>query len=62
MKPTSTTAMPDISDDAPHLTQADFERANFKVAGKLASKPEWQTAERAADDGFSPLFGECQVT
>jgi hypothetical protein len=29
MKPISTTAMPDISDDAPHLTQADFERANF---------------------------------
>ena len=47
MKPTSTTAMPDISDDPPHLTQADFERANFKVAGKPASKLEWQTAVRA---------------
>lgn len=47
MKPISTTAIPDMSDDAPHLTQADFERANFKVAGKLATKSEWQTAVRA---------------
>ena len=39
--------MPDISNDAPHLTQADFERANFKVAGKPVSKAEWQTAVRA---------------
>ncbi len=41
------TAMPDISDDAPHLTQADFDRANFKLGGKPATKPEWQTAVRA---------------
>ena len=39
--------MPDISDDAPKLSQADFDRASFKVAGKLAGKPEWQTAVRA---------------
>jgi uncharacterized protein (DUF4415 family) len=39
--------MPDISDDAPKLSQADFDRATFKVADKSASKPEWQTAVRA---------------
>ena len=48
MKPISTTAMPDISDNAPKLSQADFDRATFKVAAKLATKPEWQTAVRAS--------------
>jgi uncharacterized protein (DUF4415 family) len=47
MKPTSTTATPDISDDAPRLTQADFDRARFKISGKTASKSEWQSAVRA---------------
>ena len=47
MKQTSTTEMPDISDDAPHLTQADFARARFKIGGKAVGKPEWQTAVRA---------------
>lgn len=47
MKPTSSTAMPDTSDDAPRLTQADFDRAKFKIAGQEASKPEWQAAVRA---------------
>ena len=47
MKPASTTAMPDTFDDAPRLTQADFDRARFKIAGKAASKSEWQSAVRA---------------
>ena len=47
MKQTSTTEMPDISDDAPHLTQADFARVRFKIGGKAVGKPEWQTAVRA---------------
>ena len=47
MKPTATTAMPDISDDTPKLTQADFDRATFKLAGKPATKLEWQAAVRA---------------
>lgn len=47
MKPTSTTAMPDSSDEAPHLTQADFDRAKFRIAGQAAGKPEWQAAVRA---------------
>ena len=47
MKPISSTAMPDSSDDAPRLTQADFDRAKFKIAGQQASKSEWQTAVRA---------------
>ena len=46
MKQTSSTATPDISDEAPRLTQADFDRAKFKVAGQDASKSEWQSAVR----------------
>lgn len=47
MKQTSSTAMPATSDEAPRLTQADFDRAKFKVAGQAASKPKWQSAVRA---------------
>jgi uncharacterized protein (DUF4415 family) len=39
--------MPATSDDAPRLTQADFDRAKFRIAGQKASKPEWQSAVRA---------------
>jgi uncharacterized protein (DUF4415 family) len=46
MKSTSSTKMPDISDDAPKLTQADFDRARLKVAGKDVSRAEWQSAVR----------------
>ncbi len=46
MKQTSSTATPDISDEAPRLTQADFDRAKLKVAGQDASKLEWQSAVR----------------
>ncbi len=47
MKRTSTTKTPAASDDAPKLTQADFNRATFRVAGKNATKAQWQTAVRA---------------
>ena len=47
MKSTSTTKTPDTSDDAPKLTQADFDRARLRVAGKTASRAEWQAAVRA---------------
>ena len=51
MKQTSTTKMPDISkaadDDAPKLTQADFDRDRFRVGLKDASRAEWQAAVRA---------------
>ena len=43
MKRTSSTATPD---EAPRLTQADFDRAKFKVAGQDANKSEWQSAVR----------------
>ena len=48
MKRTSSTATPVTSDpdDAPRLTQADFDRAKFRVAGQDASKSEWQSAVR----------------
>lgn len=47
MKQTSITKMPDISDDAPKLTQADFDRARLRIGGKDVSRAEWQTAVRA---------------
>ncbi len=47
MKPTSTTSTPATSDDAPPVTQADFDRARFHVGGQGASRVEWQTAVRA---------------
>jgi uncharacterized protein (DUF4415 family) len=37
----------DPGDDAPKLTQADFDRARFRVAGKETSRSEWQAAVRA---------------
>ena len=46
MKPTSTISTPAISEDAPPLTQADFDRARFRVAGEVASRAEWQAAVR----------------
>ena len=47
MKQISITKMPDISDDAPKLTQADFDRARLRVGRKEASRAEWQAAVRA---------------
>ncbi len=48
MKPTSTTKMPATSDDdAPKLTQGDFDRARLRVGLKEASRAEWQAAVRA---------------
>ncbi len=47
MKQTFSTETPDISDDAPKLTQTDFERARPRIAGKDASHAEWQAAVRA---------------
>jgi uncharacterized protein (DUF4415 family) len=45
MKPVSTTAILD-SDDAPALTQEDFERARFRVGQKDVSREEWRKAAR----------------
>ncbi|MDR2244201.1 MAG: BrnA antitoxin family protein [Burkholderiales bacterium] len=49
MKQTFTTKMSAISDtdDAPKLTQADFDRARFRVGKETVSKAEWQGAVRA---------------
>lgn len=44
MKQTSTTTMQAASDDAPALTQADFDRAKFRVGMKDVSREQWQTA------------------
>jgi uncharacterized protein (DUF4415 family) len=48
MKQTSTTTTSATSeaDDAPVLTQDDFDRARFRVAGREVSRAEWQAAAR----------------
>jgi uncharacterized protein (DUF4415 family) len=47
MKQTSTTEILDTSDEAPKLTQADFDRARFRVGAKDVSRTEWQDSARA---------------
>ncbi|MFA7241176.1 MAG: BrnA antitoxin family protein [Sulfuricellaceae bacterium] len=48
MKQTSTIKTPDTSnDDACKLTQADFDRARFRIGGKDVGRAEWQLAVRA---------------
>ena len=51
MKQTSSTKTPVISndagDDAPKLTQANFDSAKLRVAGRDVNHAEWQTAVRA---------------
>jgi uncharacterized protein (DUF4415 family) len=48
MKQTSiTTTRLSDADEASKLTQADFERARFRVAGKEVSRTEWQAAVQA---------------
>jgi uncharacterized protein (DUF4415 family) len=39
--------MPDTSDDSPRLTQADFDHARLRVAGKDVCRAEWQSSVRA---------------
>jgi uncharacterized protein (DUF4415 family) len=50
MKTTSTTAMPDTSDDAPALTQGDLDRARFRVGEHDVTRAEWQAAVCARTD------------
>ena len=48
MKRTSTIKMSATSgDDAPKLTQAQFERARFRIGGRDVNRAEWQSAARA---------------
>ncbi len=48
MRQTSSTETPDtFDDDAPPLTQADFDRARLRVGGQDVSRAEWQAAVRA---------------
>ena len=47
MKPTSTTKMPATIDDAPKLTQGDFEKARFRIGMKDVSRADWQAAVRS---------------
>ena len=44
MKRTSTTKTSATSDDPPTLTQAQLDRAKFRVAGVAATRTEWQSA------------------
>ena len=43
---TETLVISEIDDDAPTITQADFDRAKFRVAGKEVSRQEWQRSVR----------------
>lgn len=48
MKPISTTKKRASSpDEAPRVTTAQFATANFRVAGRAASREAWQAAVRA---------------
>jgi uncharacterized protein (DUF4415 family) len=48
MKPTSSTETQDIfDDDAPKLTQADFDRGRLRIGGQDVSRADWQGAVRA---------------
>lgn len=47
MKPISTTKMLATIDDAPKLTQGDFEKARFRIGMKDVSRADWQAAVRA---------------
>ena len=48
MKPTSSTETQDtFDDDAPKLSQADFERGRLRVGGQDVSRADWQAAVRA---------------
>lgn len=58
MKQTPSTKTPDTSkdvgDDAPKLTQADFDGAKLRVAGRDVNRAEWQVTVRA-QIGDKPL-------
>jgi|GEM_PF-2223141 len=56
MKQTSTTKISDFSDpdEAPPITQADFDRATFRIAGKPVCRAEWQAAAQTK-------IGQCNV-
>jgi uncharacterized protein (DUF4415 family) len=47
MKRISSTKTQAISDEAPKLSQKDFERAQFRVGGKDVGRAGWQAAVRA---------------
>lgn len=48
MKQTSTTKISATSEDeAPALSQANFDRAGFRIGKQKVSRSEWQTAVRA---------------
>jgi uncharacterized protein (DUF4415 family) len=44
MKRISTTKTSARSDDAPKITQANFDRAEYRVGNKKVAKAEWQAA------------------
>lgn len=51
MKQNSSTKTPvisnDVGDDAPKLTQENFDSAKLRVAGRDVNRAEWQTAAHA---------------
>lgn len=48
MKPISTSETPAITDDdAPKLSQSDFDRASYRVGAKSVNRADWQAAARS---------------
>ena len=47
MNQISTSAISDDFDEYPEITQADFDRATFRVAGQAVTKDVWQKAAQA---------------
>jgi len=48
MKPTSSTETPGtFDDDAPRMTQAELDKARFRIGNQDVSRTEWQTAVRS---------------
>ena len=47
MNPISTIKTPVITDDAPKLTQSDFDKARFRVGMKDVNRADWEVAVRA---------------
>jgi hypothetical protein len=58
MKPISTTKIlaTTAPDDAPKVTQGDFEKAHFRVGTKDVSRADWQAAVRVRVDIRPALF------
>lgn len=59
MKRKSTSTTSPLSDDAPQITKAFFEKGEHLIAGKKVTKAEWQIAARAQ---LSEVLGKKRIS